>query len=403
MKTNQRTKAASPQPFQKTLTSVGQNVRVGDWAVTQRDLKLPGAGAWSVRQRVLHGGQQEGVELIEVDNGRMTLVLIPTRGMGVLKAQVGGVRLGWDSPVSEVVHPRHVNLTALGGLGWLTGFNEWLVRCGLECMGAPGPDKFTNAAGGTSEINLTLHGQIANIPASEVEVIIERTPPYRIRVRGRVDECRLFGPRLELWTELSTELGSATFQLEDTVTNRGGCAQEFQLLYHINYGPPLLEAGASFAAPIASLQPVTAHAAADLKRWERFGPPSPGLPERVYCMKPLADEQGQTTLLLHNAAADRAAALRFGVEQLPCVTLWKNTAALEDGYVTGLEPGTGFPLGRQRERAAGRVPKLAPGESRRFRLTHSLHEGKTEVAAALAGIQRIQPQKKPRLDKTPMV
>jgi hypothetical protein len=35
--------------------------------------------------------------------------------------------------------------------------------------------------------------------------------------------------------------------------------------------------------------------------------------------------------------------LRWNRRELPCFTLWRNSAAVEDGYVTGLEPGTNFP------------------------------------------------------------
>ncbi len=387
------------EPFHKLLTSAAQNLRVGDWEINQSDLKLAGAGRWSVRQRTLHGGRQEGVEVIEVDNGRLRFTVIPTRGMGVLSLESDDLRLGWDSPVREVVHPQFMNLPAHGGLGWLAGFNEWLVRCGLESMGAPGRDEFTTASGQKVGLDLTLHGQIANLPASEVEVVIDRTAPFRLRVRGRVDERRLFGPQLELWTEISTELGSDSLCVDDTVTNRGGSEQEFQLLYHVNYGPPLLAAGARFAAPLERVTPVNAHSAKDVKTFATYPGPIQGYSEQVYCLRPRADDHGQTLLVLHNAAGDRAASMQFALDQLPCVTLWKNTAALEDGYVTGLEPGTGFPLGRQRERAAGRVGKLAPGESRHFRITHALHAGKPVVAAALERIRQIQGSRPMRVDK----
>jgi Domain of unknown function (DUF4432) len=88
----------------------------------------------------LHGGKQEGVEVVVVDNGKLQFTVIPTRGMGVLSVTMGDVRLGWASPVKEVVHPRHINLQSRGGLGWLEGFNEWMVRCGLESNGHPGTD-----------------------------------------------------------------------------------------------------------------------------------------------------------------------------------------------------------------------------------------------------------------------
>ena len=50
-----------------------------------------------------------------------------------------------------------------------------------------------------------------------------------------------------------------------------------------------------------------------------------------------------------------AIALRFNRQELPCFTVWKNTAALEDGYVTGLEPATNFPNFKTFERQQGRV------------------------------------------------
>ena len=145
------------------------------------------------------------------------MTLVPTRGMGILRVVMGDLRLGWDSPVREVVHPKYVNLNARGGLGWLEGFNEWLARCGLEWAGHPGRDTFVNNVGEQAEMDLTLHGKVENIPASEVEVLIDREPRPRIRVRGRVDERAFYGPKLELWTEVSTEPGATTFRIDDAL------------------------------------------------------------------------------------------------------------------------------------------------------------------------------------------
>ncbi len=377
------TRASKPDSFRKTLTSVSANVRVGDWRLSRRDLKLPAKFSGSVRQRTLHGGRQEGVELIEVDNGALRFTVIPTRGMGVLRAELGDVRLGWDSPVKEVVHPQFIHLASRGGLGWLEGFNEFIVRCGLESCGAPGPDKFRTAAGGEATLDLTLHGKIANTPASEVEVVIDRAPPHRIRIRGRVDERMLFGPQFELWTEISTEPGSNEFRVEDQIRNCGAGVQEFQLLYHINCGPPLLEAGARCRAAAKRVTPRNEYLAKDVRHFDTFAGPTAGAAEQVYFLEPQADGAGRAKVLLHNAAADRGVSLGFAVKELPCFTLWKNTAAVADGYVTGLEPGTGFPNPRQVERAAGRVPQLAPGETRRFALDFAIHLNRAQVAKAV--------------------
>ena len=126
------------EPYRKTLISVESNVRLDTWQITNRDLNPSADASWSVRKYTLHGGKQEGVDVIVIDNGRLTLTVIPTRGMSLLKVTSGEVTLGWNSPVKEVVHPQFINLQARGGLGWLEGFNEWLVRCGLEWAGHRG-------------------------------------------------------------------------------------------------------------------------------------------------------------------------------------------------------------------------------------------------------------------------
>ncbi len=396
------TLATAAEDFRHTLTSAERGIHVDSWRINNRGLKLYRGTPWSVEKLTLHGGKQEGVDVIVVDNGKLKFTVIPTRGMGVLKVEMGDVRLGWDSPVKEVVHPQLVNLQSRGGLGWLEGFNEWMIRCGLESAGHPGQDKFINNVGDEAEMDLTLHGKIAHIPASEVEVVIDREPPHRIRVRGRVDERMFYGPKLELWTEISTEPGAGTFRIDDLVANRGAYDQEFQVIYHANHGPPLLEQGARFLGAVQRVTPFNAHAAKSVKDFATYGGPVKGFVEQVYCLHPYADANGRTMILLQNAAADRAVSMTFPVEQLPYVTLWKNTNAKEEGYVTGLEPGTGFPYNRRIERKQGRVPKLPPGQSRRFTLDFALHADRDSVARAAAQIERIQAGRKTQIDAEPV-
>ena len=134
---------------------------------------------FSVRMRVLHGGRQEGVSIADIDTGAMRISVIPTRGMNVLEAVCGDVRIGWRSPVSEVVNPAFIELNGRRGLGWLEGFNEMVTRCGYEWVGHPGMDK---------GVMLPLHGLAANIPASRVVLSIDEKPPYTIRLKGDLKE-----------------------------------------------------------------------------------------------------------------------------------------------------------------------------------------------------------------------
>ena len=392
--------ARGAEPQRWVLSSVSENRRTETFHLDGSKL-TPQQPNWRVHLQTLHGGRQEGCELLVVDNGRLRITLIPTRGMSVLDVVAGDLRLGWKSPVAEVVHPREINLHSRGGLGWLEGFNEWMVRCGLESNGHPGTDKLINNTGDEASLELTLHGRIGNIPASEVELLVDPAPPHRITVRGTVWERSFYGPHLKLQTELSTEPGSLEFRISDTITNHGAQEQEFEILYHANYGAPLLEAGAEFLAPVKRVVPFNAHAAKSVAKYATFAGPTVGFTEEVYCLYPLADEKNHTLIALHNKAGDRGASIAFNVQELPHLTLWKNTAATEDGYVTGLEPGTNFPNNRRIERKLGRVPKLAPGATRTATLDFALLPDAAAVKGTAERIARLQSRQKPVIETTP--
>ncbi len=393
--------SASAETFRQALISSSQNINVSGFEVTSKEATPDCPVAWSISKRTLHGGKQEGVEIIVLDNGKLQMTIVPTRGMGIHSVRMGDVRLGWDSPVTEIVHPKFINLQMRGGLGWLEGFNEWMCRCGMESNGHPGTDKFINNVGDEATMDLTLHGRVANLPAQEVEVVVDRESPYRIRIRGRVDERMFYGPKLELQSELSTEPGSSSFRISDVITNVGPSEQEFQMMYHCNYGRSLLEEGAEFVAPIDRVSPFNANAAKGIGAFRQYGAPTLGFIEQVYCIRPLADKEGRTLVMLQNKAKDRAIAVSYSVKELPYLTQWKNTAAEKDGYVTGIEPATNFARNRRLERKAGRVPKLAAGASYPMSIDFTILTSAGEIQRTAERIAEIQGGRKMVVDQEP--
>lgn len=348
----------------------------------------------SVQMRRLTGGASDGVDIVRVDNGRLTLELMPTRGLGIWRGDVDGVRLGWESPVERPVHPAFVDPMRRGGIGWLDGFNEFLCRCGLGWHGAPGTDIHRGADGSVvSEQFLPLHGRIANLPAHRVTA---SSRGNRLTIRGEVDEGCLFGGRLRLNSELSTDRDSAAFDITDTVTNRAGSPAEVEMLYHCNIGRPFLEDGATFCGAVAEVAPRDPRAAESIADWIRFGPPEVGFAEQAYFARPVPDGDGRALAVLANANRDRAIAVRFDLQTLPWFVLWKNTQAEADGYVTGLEPASSFPHLRSFERDHGRVISLEPGQSVQFRL-------RVEVGATASEARRLIDEAEERQAANPAV
>ncbi|MCY4484955.1 MAG: aldose 1-epimerase family protein [Spirochaetaceae bacterium] len=350
-----------------------------------------------ITKRRLRGGLSDGVDLVQVTCGELSVAILPTRGMGLWRGSYRGLDLGWQAPVHGPVHPSHVVTGERGGLGWLRGFDEWVVRCGLDNNGAPGPDTVLDNNGNPITVQLDLHGRIANTPAHYVSVTADPAQEV-LQVTGHVAESALFHPLLELQTTISVTPGSSRITIADTVINRQVVPAELELLYHCNFGPPFLAEGSRVAVPYHAMAPRDKRAAEGLGgdpdtasvRATTSLAPTAGYIEQCYFFRPAAlPEDGASLAALIAPDLSRAAVVRFDCRQLPCLTLWKNTAATEQGYVIGIEPATNYPNTRAVERAAGRVVNLEPGARHGAQVMLEVALGEEQVAGVAAEIGQI--------------
>ncbi len=375
------------------LTDAEAGTDKGNWQIDSKELKLSG-NAFSLQQKVLHGGKQEGSKVLTITskNG-LTIALSPTRGMDLLHVNGDGVRLGWDSPVNEVVNPAYINLESRNGLGWLEGFNEMMVRCGYEWTGHPV----------TKDGRIyTLHGKAGNTPASRVEVTVDEKAPHEIRVRGLLKENTFKKANLETWTELRYVPGAKSFTLHDVLTTRGDYPHDYQIIYHSNFGSPILEKDARFIAPLKSVSPFNDYAKTGLKAWNTYDAPTKDFDEMVFNLVPKADSSGKTLAAVINSKGNKGASIEFDTHQLPLLTMWKNTDTLKQGYVTGIEPGTNYAYPVTVEKEQGRVKQLAPGQSTTFELTYTLLSSASAVNATEQRIKQIQGDEQPTVNEKPI-
>ena len=376
-------------------TLLDTNTPAREQTITSKQLGIKAASPFSIKVQLLHGGRQEGVMLVTIDTGAMKITVVPNRGMNVAQAVSGKVRLGWKSPVREIVNPAFLDQGARNGIGWLEGFNDLLTRCGYEWVGHAGADE-----DGTM---LTLHGLAANIPASDVILSVDEKPPYTIRLKGLLREQAFKKVDFTIATELNTVPGAKSFTINDRLTNNGDYPKEYQALYHSNFGPPLMEKDAKFAAPVREVSPFNDYAGKLLSTWQTYQDRTKDFDEVVYNVFPYGDENGNTLTMVHNAAGTLGASIAYNVNALPAFSLWKNMDTDAQGYVTGMEPGTSFSYNRKYQRDLKLVPTIGPKEHRDFILTYSLLDCKDKVDAALKRIDNIQNGRKTTVRETPLV
>jgi hypothetical protein len=303
--------------------------------------------------------------------------VVPDKGMDIYEANFKGQSLCWHSPTG-IVHPAYYSNH---GAEWLKSFGGGLLTtCGLTTVGAPSEDD------GES---LGLHGPISNTPAENVSWSETwKDDDCILTVSGCVRETSVHGPNLLLRRTITSSLKSTSLAIHDVVENQGTRSTPLMILYHFNFGFPLLTPRSKIYAPSTAIESVTTLAAASVGEWDLFEVPEMGQQERVYFHKM---NQGTSNIISVVLVSDQqdpnlAVALRYDPSTLPRFNQWKMTGA--NHFVLGLEPANCNTLGREREREQETLQILAPGDWKEFRTEIRVLEGKEAVEDAIRLTER---------------
>jgi hypothetical protein len=300
-------------------------------------------------------GQARGCRLLQVWTGSgLDFLVNAERAMDITACRYQGRSLSWLSPAGEV-HPAYYEP---GGTGYLRTFpGGLLATCGLDQYGAPNQDQGETFG---------IHGRIGHLPTQALAAHADwMDDEYILEISGEVRQYRLFGENLLLRRRISTRLGSATIRIDDQVINAGFEPQPHMILYHLNFGFPLLSPGTRLEIAAGQTVARDADAQVGLADWQTFQLPAPGFREQVFRHTPVLDGDGIAQARIVNPALDWSVQITYDGRMLPHLFEWKMTG--QGAYVLGIEPGNSSAIeGRAVARQRGDLPELAPGEQRNY-------------------------------------
>jgi hypothetical protein len=323
-------------------------------------------------------GPGRGVRVAEMKNaaGLYALVLLD-RSLDISYFDYRGASLVWRSAAGDT----SPYLYESQKIEWLrTFFGGLLCTCGASYMGTACVDNGEE---------LGLHGRISNSPGYDISTGSEWDGNnYKFWVEGKAKEAGVFLDNLELRRRITTSMDGLWIKIDDKVTNIGNHKSPVMMLYHMNFGFPLLDEGAKLIEFNSKVVSRDEEAKKYFGTYNVFEAPQLDYKERVYLHDIPADKSGYSHIILSNEKFGDGNGLgmhmKFKKDNLPYMTQWKNLGVRE--YVLGLEPGNSYPRGRAIEKAEGTVRYLEMGEEVDFEIIVEVLPSNNEIKARHAEV-----------------
>ena len=297
---------------------------------------------YTLRRITIAEGKAKGTGIIEVcTTGGLQVDILPDAGLDIGQVRYRGTNVsfisknGYDSPASMMPYETEFLNTFPGGM---------LYTCGLRSTGGAHRD---------GDEWHPLHGRYHSLMAEQVSTEVVDN---EIVIKGTLRETALFGYCLQLKRTIRIPVFGAEITVSDELTNLAHKDEEYALLYHCNFGYPLVSEKARVELPeIRKTTPRTPFAATGLGRETTFDAPTPGEEERVFF-----HEEMDRQVSIVNDSIHAKMTLTWS-ESLPILAHWRSMASGD--YVCGLEPTNCYIMGRKAERENGTLPVLKPFET----------------------------------------
>ena len=260
-----------------------------------------------VRRYTLNGGKEDGLRVIEVNNGKLRFMLNESKALDVMQMWHDNVNLSFISKNGFTKREIPFMRRFEGGMMYTCGFDDVGGRDGYE-----------------------LHGTFHNNPALVIEC---KCDEQGIKIVAETEDTELFGKNLVMRRTVTTSLLSDELDIQDELINRGTKMEDYALLYHINVGYPMLDEGVTITSDAISVTP--------RNEWSKQN-----LADRTV-RKPNVDNQQETCyfvinktpkIVVENKKINKTFTLSYSDQTLPYFVQWNGGSSGD--YALGTEVST---------------------------------------------------------------
>ena len=279
-----------------------------------------------VRRYVLTEGKEAGIKVVELGCGVMRATINENHGMDIMQLSHRGDNIGFVSKNGFNNENIAFGKRFEGGM---------LYTCGIDLIGR--------------EEGIIQHGTYHTYPARILS--IDEGEDYA-RVCGELEFTSLFGKNLVMKRTITLTNNNIT--VNDELTNRDTLDSEYCLLYHTNFGYPMLDEGVTIEFAPDSISPCNGHAKKHLHQQDNIVAPIDNEPERCYYI-----ETERDYVVINNEKLGKRVTLSYSKDTLPTLLQW--VAPRSYDYALGIEPCTSH-LGEEIERKtikAGEIVKFS--------------------------------------------
>lgn len=324
-----------------------------------------------MKRYVLQEGKKEHVKAVDIWNGLgLAFTIVCDRASDIASMTYKGQSLCWLSNLNTASPLYKIP----GDFAWNNNFSGGMfATCGLNTAGLPCSDQGEE---------LELHGPVSNLPSEEIGCrTFWEGNDYFITYTAKIPQARPFGENICLTRTITVKMGENIVRVHDRVENLGFERVPVMIIYHMNFGYPLLDEGTKLYLNYKERFPTSQWAAESEEQIGIISGPDCGYRARAYNHTVCPDTEGFGYASIVNEKLGLGVTIKFDAAGLDKFNLWK---CLQKGaYVVGLEPCNCRTWGRIREQKEHNLTYLEPFEEKELYFELQIHDGEEEIAKAV--------------------